>query len=52
MRVTVNGNKTQSKVQAKDVILYIISKTGTDAEQVISVNNTGMFSKICRWKVE
>ena len=30
MRVTVNG-KLNPEVQPKDVILYIISKTGTDA---------------------
>jgi 3-isopropylmalate/(R)-2-methylmalate dehydratase large subunit len=29
MRVTVNG-KLNPEVQPKDVILYIISKTGTD----------------------
>jgi 3-isopropylmalate/(R)-2-methylmalate dehydratase large subunit len=42
MRITVNG-KLNENVQPKDVILYIISKIGTDGGTGISVNMQEMY---------
>lgn len=49
MRVTVNG-KLNKDVQPKDVILYIISKIGTDAGTGYFCEYAGNVLRKCLWK--
>ena len=51
MRINING-KLNKNVTPKDIILYIISKLGTNGGTGFLLNTVEMFLKKCQWKEE